>query len=55
MLDVKASEQLEHNVWERLRINSESESLTKMISQIAVRATIVTLQEYEKLTNNTSE
>nr|WP_300838930.1 hypothetical protein [uncultured Acetatifactor sp.] len=59
MLDAKACEQLEHNVWERLQLNQENpsgtESLAKMISQIAVRATIVTLQEYERLNNETSE
>lgn len=59
MLDTKASEQLEHNVWERLHLNqvntSGTESLTKMISQIAVRTTIITLQEYEKLNNETPE
>ena len=59
MLDDKTSEQLERKVWEHLNLNqlnnSGTDSLAKMISQVEVRATIITLQEYEKLNNDISE
>ncbi len=59
MLDSKLAEQLEANVCEQLNVNQTNlsgiESMAQMIQKIAIRATILTLQEYEKLNNRTSE
>ncbi len=59
MLDQKTIELLEGKVFETLQIDKPSESgtasLYKEVSKIAVRATIITLQEYEKLSNENLE
>lgn len=59
MLDDKTSKQLEYKVWERLNLdqldNPKMDLLQKKVLQIAVRAAIITLQEYEKLNNDSSE
>ena len=59
MLDAKTAKLLEDKVFEMLDIdqlkNTGSDSLAKMIYKFAVRATITTLQEYEKLNNGYSE
>lgn len=59
MLDSETAKRLEDKVFERMNLNqlkdSGTDSLTKMISKIAVRATIITLQEHERLNSETHD
>lgn len=55
MLDSKKSKILEQATLEKIETIFKDENLAKSISKIAVHATILTLQEYEKMQNQCSE
>lgn len=53
MLNSENAQILESKVLERLdKLLPDEESLAKAFSKFAVRATIITLQEYEQMTEN---
>lgn len=49
MLNAENAKSLEEAVHKRLGLDSAPDKLTASIMQCAVRATIVTLQEYERM------
>lgn len=49
VLTADQAKELEKRAWERLGINTQPDKLTKVIMQCSVRATIATLQEYERM------
>jgi hypothetical protein len=51
-LSDKDFESLEQKVFERLKESMSQDKLAASIIQIAVRATRITLQEYEKIAEN---
>ena len=52
ILSDKDFESLEQKVFERLKESMSQDKLAASIIQIAVRATRITLQEYEKIAEN---
>lgn len=52
MLDQEKAVQLSKKVNERLEKSFSDDKLTTLIMKIAVRSTIITLQEYEKMMND---
>ncbi len=53
MLDKDTAKILEKNVLKRInKMYPDDSSLSRTIAQISVQATIITLQEYEKLNSN---
>ncbi|SDH03050.1 hypothetical protein [Marvinbryantia formatexigens] len=59
MLDSETAKRLEHKVLEKMNFNqsniSRSDLLLKTISEIAIKTTIITLQEYERLNNEDAD
>jgi hypothetical protein len=49
MLNNENATELEKRVHERLNLDGQPDKLSEMIMKIATRATIITLQEYERM------